>query len=233
MESRLDLIMTTADIKADAGKSVDPGKVGSELVVRYQKAIRNYLAAILRRAGSDSVEEAYQDLYLTALDPGLGVWDGQGRFRDFLKKAVRRVARRYQGKRPGQLDEGVEVADPADDHDWDRSWRDGLMRRALEDLDAYQRGERVAGRANNYATLIRLIEQYPGETGPQLAARLSMSYVKFRKDLSRARRKLAEFLRAEVRWSEPRWTDSQVDDELRDLGLGGVLRAFGKGSGGG
>jgi RNA polymerase sigma factor (sigma-70 family) len=228
MASRLEDISTVCEIRADAGKPPDPAVVAGQLVTRYQKAVRKYLSAILRRPVTDCADEAYNDLYLAVLEDGLDDWDGKERFRDFLKKAVRRAARAYQGRRPSQLDEKVDVPEASDDVVWVRAWRDMLLRKALDDLDAFEQRERAAGRAVNYATVVRLVERYPDEKGEWLAARLSISHAKFRKDLSLARRKLVEFLRAEVRRTEPRWTDADIDDELRRLGLGHVLQAFGQ-----
>src|ERR1700674_2312393 len=103
MKSRLDQISTASEIRADAGRTLDPRTIAPLLLTRYQKAIRKYLASILRHAGVDHVEDAFNDLYLAALSSQLGVLGEKERFRDFLKKAVRRTARFYQGKRPGQL----------------------------------------------------------------------------------------------------------------------------------
>src|SRR6266480_2254164 len=86
MKSRLDQISTVPEIKADAGQTPDPRKIAPQLVTRYQKAIRKYLASILRQAGVDHVDDAYNDIYLAALTSQLGVLGENERFRDFLKK---------------------------------------------------------------------------------------------------------------------------------------------------
>jgi hypothetical protein len=228
MKSRLDQISTHPDIKVASGRPPDPRKIVPQLVSRYQKAIRKYLGSILRQAGAGHVEDAYQDLYLAALASELGVLDENERFRDLLKKAVRRAARPYQGKRPGQLDESLDVAGMSHDDEWVATWRDELLRKALEDLDAFEKRKRATAHQNNYATVVRLRMTNPKEKGTTLAERLCISHDRFRKDLSLARRKLVEFLRAEVRKTEPRWTDEEIDDELCALGLRAILQAFGQ-----
>jgi hypothetical protein len=227
MKSRLDQISTLPELKAEAGRTPDPRKVAAQLVTRYQKAIRKYLGSILRQPGADHVNDAYNDLYLAALTSELGVLGENERFRDFLKKAVRRAARRYQGKRPGQLCEDS-VVEATDDEHWVVAWRSELLRKALEDLDSFEKRMRAAGHENNYATVIRLRVAHPEVKGARLAEQLSISHDKYRKDLSLARRKLVDFLRAEVRKAEARWTDEEVDDELYAVGLGPILQAFGQ-----
>src|SRR5262245_30006620 len=76
-------------------------------VARYATAIRAYLGAMLRSA--DDVEEVAQEFLLRVVEHGFGGADpSRGRFRDYLKVAVRNAAvshlRRRHG-RPESLDD--------------------------------------------------------------------------------------------------------------------------------
>src|SRR5262245_12884862 len=112
------------------------------LAARYALAIRRYLEALLKNA--HDAEEVAQDFLLRVHEQGLdGADPGRGRFRDYLKKAVRNAAlnflRREQapGRRALPLrPEGLaDAAGPRAERQWLAEWRRGLLERAWQALE--------------------------------------------------------------------------------------------------
>src|SRR5262249_18135729 len=155
-EPVLDQIGTCWDLVSD------PAYVAAS----YGPAISRYLEALLKN--SHDAEEVTQDLLLRVHEQGLGGANPErGRFRDYLKKAVRNAGlnflRRKQvhGRRALPLKPEV-LADDADlraDQQWLAKWRRGLVKRAWQALEAHQR--QAAGCL--YHTVLRLAVEHPQE----------------------------------------------------------------------
>ena len=208
----------------------------SKFVIRYAPAIRCYLTALMQNA--DQAEEVIQNFLLRVVQKGFkGVAPGRGRFRDYLRTAVRHTAltelrrnvaqRRHRASTPPDKETPIDSKDSAE-REWLMEWRQCLLSRtwrALERHDARQR------RAWPHVVL-RLATQFPSEKSAELAARASaiagapISAEAFRQQLCRARRVFARILVAEVAETLQRPTPQDVEDELSELGLMSYVRDF-------
>jgi RNA polymerase sigma-70 factor (ECF subfamily) len=202
----------------------DPAK----FVLRYAPAIRRYLGALLHNP--DDVEEVAQDFLLRVCEhqftPEQVV---RGRFRNYLKAAVRNSAVSFLRRRPRHRhDERLLRHLPGDDDPqaeatraWIEEWRRCLLERVWEALEDYQR--RSPG--NLCHTVLRLAVEHADDDSQTLAARAAERTGRplrgdaFRKQLSRARRLFAQFLVREVAQTLEQPTPEQVEEELIDLGV--------------
>jgi RNA polymerase sigma-70 factor (ECF subfamily) len=207
----------------------------ARFVLRYAPAIRAYLTALLQNA--DDAEEATQDFLLKGLLRGfVRTEELRGRFRDYLKAAVRNAALtrlRRRGPAPAGAADLPQLPDPHGgpsraDREWLAEWRGCVIDRALQALDRCQR--QTPG--NLFHTVLRLTLDHPDEDSAALAARagaLAGRPVRadaFRKQLSRARRRFAELLVAEVTQTLERPTPERVAEELAETGLLPFVRDF-------
>jgi hypothetical protein len=154
----------------------------------------------------------------------------RGRFRDYLKKAVRNFALNYrrdqprsQGALPADQLPATDDAAPDLERRWLAEWQRLVLDRAWRALEVQQAGEL-------FYTVLRLAADYPEESSQQLADRASRVAGKplradaFRKQLSRARRLLAALLRYEVAQTLEDATPEMIDEELIETGLMAYLR---------
>jgi hypothetical protein len=206
-----------------------------QFVLRYAPAIRKYLEALIK--DPHDAEEVAQDFFLTGLQRGfLRTDDLRGRFRAYLKTAVRNAAlmhfrrrksARNGGPDPAQLPDRGEARARAE-AEWVAGWRRCVLDRAWQALEHPQN----CSPGNLCYTVLRLAAEYPDEDSPALAARAGalagrpLRADAFRKQLSRARRLFAELVMAEVAQTLDGATPERVADELRDLGLLGYVRPF-------
>jgi RNA polymerase sigma-70 factor (ECF subfamily) len=207
----------------------------AHVVARYADAIHDYLRALLR--APEDAEEVAQEFFLRLAECGLPhPRQERGRFRDYLKKAVRNAALNYlRGKQRAErrraglasLSE-LEAPQPILDQEWVLHWRDCLLRRAWQGLKAHQQ----QAPDGLFYTVLRLAAGHPLKDSRALAmraARLSgraLSPEAFRKQLSRARRKFAALLLAEVRQTLDTPSREQIEEELIHLGLMPYVRDF-------
>jgi len=203
----------------------------AQFVLRYATAIRRYLSAIVR--DPHDLEDVIQDFLARVIERGL-VEQGavRGRFRDYLKTAVRNAALAHLRRRPAvQAAEGqmeavpdVEVAD----REWAAEWRATMLGQALEKLEDQ---ERLAPGGRLYVTLT-LARDHADADSTELAALAAnrsgkpMTPEAFRKQLSRARTVLANLLVDEVRRTLEDSSPEQIDEELADLGLQELVRPY-------
>ncbi len=236
-ESRLDAIATQHSLleQAHLGSFSQALPARNALVMRYRKAIRGYLGALLQNDGD--ADELAQEVVVKMLQGGFaGFRSERGRFRDYLKAAVRNAAvghfRRRSTSAHVELDaEGLADSggpDPCSDETWLADWRRSLLEGARQALHAFQ-----AGRTGNvYATLLYLLWDFPDDDTEALAARLAartgqrLKPDAVRKQVSRARRKFAELLLEEVRRTLDDPTPERVRDELIEVGLLPFVRDF-------
>jgi RNA polymerase sigma-70 factor (ECF subfamily) len=215
--------------------STDWPQIGDPVrfVLRYARAIHKYLFAILD--DPHVAEEVSQDFLTRVVERGFAQDQvTRGRFRDYLKAAVRNAARSQLRRRQlPQADEGAlaELPDPggasaAADREWLAEWRQCLLERAWHGLESHERG----APDSLFYTVLRLSTAHPDEDSPALAARASQQVGRlirpaaFRKQLSRARRQFAHLVVYEVKQTLEDQHPDAVYEELADLGLMDFVR---------
>jgi RNA polymerase sigma-70 factor (ECF subfamily) len=203
-------------------------------LVRYAPAICSYFRALIKN--EHDAEEVSQEFLLRAVKLGFpSARPERGRFRDYLKTAVRNAALTYlQRARPTKLEDPVQplstVADPpsASDHEWLAEWQGCILARAWRALEDHQR----RSPSNLYHTVLQLAVDYPEESSQALAGRTAelagrpMTPMAFRKQLSRARHLFAELLALEVWHTLQNPTPEQLEEELIEIGLLEYVRDF-------
>jgi DNA-directed RNA polymerase specialized sigma24 family protein len=216
----------------------------ARFVLRYAPAIQRYLAALV--ANPHDAEEVAQEFFLRVAQHGfLRTRQEGGRFRDYLKAAVRNAALNFlrrnralrppgPGAPPPALRSGVALeADIPDktqaaDQAWAGEWRHCLLDRARQALEKYER--RSPG--NLFHTVLSLLADDPLDDTKALAARTSALIGRplrpeaFRKQVSRARRMLARLLVQEVARTLDDPTPERIKEELIDLALWEYIRGF-------
>lgn len=203
-----------------------------QFVMRYSPAIRAYLLELIRQP--QDAEDVAQEFLLRFVERGLPrATPDRGRFRDYLKVAVRNSALTYyRRKRPAEvgLDQVAELPDHREseaDARWLTDWRQCLLDMVWRRLDSHQRRN-----PGNLAHLVlRTWLDHPDLESPELAGRVQtlsgqpLSPVAFRKQLSRARRLFAEFLLEAVTQTLSGPAEL-VEEELAELGLLELLRQY-------
>jgi RNA polymerase sigma factor (sigma-70 family) len=209
-------------------------KSAERFFARYGSALRAYLNAILRDPAA--AEEVLQELVLAMLRRGgADTWPGRGRFRDYLKTAARNAAITYlrkQGRQPAAADLAV-YADPRSSDDMaDRelrsAWQRCVIDRANQKLESCER----LSPGNLCYTVLQVVAEFQNENSPKQAeiasqrAKRVISAEAFRKQVSRARRLMAEFILNEVTRGLGEPTAADVEGELTELGLWNYVADF-------
>lgn len=203
-------------------------------VLRYAPAIHAYLGALIKNP--QDAEEVAQEFLLRGIQQGFVRTEPlRGRFRDYLKTAVRNAALSHLRRRRPTCHGGAALSQlPADptqalaEQEWLAEWQRCVLDRALQALDSHQR--RSPG--NLFYTVVRLSLDHPRDDSTALAARASALLGRpfradaFRKQLSRARRFFAELLVQEVVQTLEEPTPEDVEEELVAVGLMPYVRAF-------
>jgi DNA-directed RNA polymerase specialized sigma24 family protein len=199
------------------------------LIRCYGPAIRGYLEHLL---GQEHGDEVARDFTVRVLQGRLGRWldSRQGRFRDYLARAVLNAAADFQRRKKLRLREELhddlsQVPDRGGELTsgqkcWLRLWRQTVVDRARAALDAYERDHP----GNVHATLLRLLADEPADTatlGERLRQATGREFTEahVRKLKERARRQFAERLLHEVRSTLAQPTPEDLEAELRVLGL--------------
>ena len=202
------------------------------LLQRYSSAIYRYLLASVR--DEDTADELFQEFSLRFVRGDFHRADPQrGRFRDFVKTALFHLIVDYQRRRkkgmiglPSGLPEPAAVSSAESEQHFIASWRDGLLDRAWQRLDQWQRQS-----GQPYHTLLRLRAEQPTLNSEQLASELShrlgrpMTAAATRQSLHRARARFADFLLEEVSNSLHQPTLDELEQELIDTGLHAYCRS--------
>jgi RNA polymerase sigma-70 factor (ECF subfamily) len=201
------------------------------LLDRYGGAIRRYALSALRN--EDAADEIFQEFALRFVRGDFGKADPEkGRFRAFVKTIVYRLIVDYQRrakKRARETPMHSNVAEPeagaaefqdADDSVFRTSWRDELLARCWQRLEA---DERASGKP--YHSVLRYRVDHPDLRSPELAAGLSEQLGKpinagaVRVLLHRARELFGEILLDEVTESLAHGSLDEAEQELIDLEL--------------
>ena len=228
LQTRIDRISTQWSVVGDV----------SHFTLRYAPAIRRYIESIVGKAGE--ADDILQDFLLRVVRTGfVRASADRGRFRNYLKAALRNAVRSHLRDRKKQLDRAKLAADPraqdvadiADspeeaDDEWTQQWRECLLERSWQALEHYQREHPTS----LYYSVLTLAVKHQSETSAQLAVRMShalgrsVSAESSRKQLSRARQRFAELLVAEVIETLDHATPEDVEQELLDIGLMAYVR---------
>jgi hypothetical protein len=204
----------------------------AHFVQRYAPAIRKYVAALVRNC--HDAEEVVQDFFLYIAEHGLLHPSQGGRFRDYLKAALRNAARNYLrfNRSPKLADLDVfqgRIADKSQavsDQLWVNEWRKCLLERACRALEKHQ----SQSPGNLFHVVLTMIADNPLDDSKTLAARTAaligrpLHHEAFRKQVSRARRLLARLLVQEVAHTLDHSTPAQIKEELIVLGLWEYIR---------
>jgi RNA polymerase sigma-70 factor (ECF subfamily) len=197
------------------------------LMLRYSGAVHRYL---LKTVGdAEVVKELDQEFALRFLKGSFLKYDPNlGRFRDYVKRAVRNLMIDYH-RQKGKLkhfdtDLEMDLVDLSGSDDFDQqiieAWRDDLLDRAWNALESYE-----AQTGQPYHTVLQFRVMHPDETSAEMAAGLSpklgrtLSAGAFRQLLQRAREKWAGSLIDEVKVSLKSPTRENIEEELADLRL--------------
>ena len=201
-------------------------------VLRYVRAIESYLNRLLD--SEDEANEVLQVFLVRVLEKGFEHADpDRGRFRHYLSRSVRNAARTYQ-RRKSQTpitesisDEGIAESDPLDVV-WQKEWHDCILNRAMKKLQ--HREQTSPGNLGH--TIIQLHIHDDGKDSAAQAQKLSaqtgreFTPTAYRKQLSRARHALAEFLVQEVAETVESGSQEDIRNELRDVGLWQFVEDF-------
>jgi RNA polymerase sigma-70 factor (ECF subfamily) len=204
------------------------------LMLRYGGAVHRYLLGALR--DPDAADELAQDFAVRFLRGDFRRADpSRGRFRDFLKRALRNLMINYRQRRgPKRVPFGEGgVPEPAAPEStfWElderflESWREHLIDRAWQ---ALERHERESGQP--FHTVLRCRVDHPEMHSPELAEKLSAALGRtvqagwVRQTLLRSRARFVHHLLEEVASSLDSPQREDVECELIELDLLEVCR---------
>jgi DNA-directed RNA polymerase specialized sigma24 family protein len=201
-----------------------------ELLPRYCAPVYRYLRALVQ--DDATADDLSQEFALRFLRGDFRHADAsRGRFRDYLKSALCRLAKEYAGRvrarfqsLPDDVEPAINCASDFDSPEEDRRflelWRAELLNRTWHALESAS-----AAQGDRFYEVLRLKSQDPSRTSAALAKELTRRHAHaftaegVRQSLHRARERFAELLRAEVAASVPTSDSAEVDAELADLGL--------------
>jgi len=222
MADRIDAISTRWSLLRLAhGTHPDTTKARQMLVLRYSSAVRRYVGAIVRQG--DDTDELAQEVVLRLMRGDFaGADPTKGRFRDFLKIAVRNMIQNHWAKSSRRKTEALAAEPLSSDTERDQAWL-GVWQKSVLDhaLESCRAEESTSGAY----TLLRLRMEFPEATSEELAEKLSTKLnVTIKPDacrqmLRRARFKLAESLVEEIKNGLEDESPARVLDELAALGL--------------
>lgn len=219
--------------RAHRGSTTSVGLARNALVMRYRKAIRGYLGALLK--DDSAADELAQDVIVRLLNGDFAAASPErGQFRNFLKIAVRNMARSYWEKRNRSSAAAVDLNQLAGaNHDepeseWNDEWRSTVLQTAWDALKEYEN----AHPGNLFYTLFRLRSESPQLKSEGLAARLAevtgqkATGPTVRQNLRRARFLFAQYLVEEVARSLDKPGPEAVEEELAELRLIRYVKDF-------
>ncbi len=234
MSDRIEAIETRWSLLRLAHTSgTDTAQARQALVLRYAPAVRRYVGAMVRQ--QDDADELAQDVVLRLMRGDFaGADPSRGRFRDFLKTAVRNMVQNHWAKESRRQTEAL-AAEPASpnseserDQEWLAAWQKTVLDQALNGCR-----DTEPGKSGSQAyLLLKLRTDFPDATSDQLAEKLGAklgTIIKpdaFRQMLRRARLKFAQSLIREIENGLDEETPQRVLEELAALGLLEHVRDF-------
>jgi RNA polymerase sigma factor (sigma-70 family) len=240
LAERLSRIKTllTVWLQAHADQGDATVEARQQLVLRYYGAVYRYLLGMLHDA--PAAEELTQDFAVRLLRGDFKHFDPQrGRFRDFLKAALRHLVvdylrqkkqRKEKQPQPLQTEQSERIAQHPPEDDFDRvfveKWKEELFARTWEALAKNQEES-----SQPYYTVLSCKTEQPELHSAQLATQVGESLGKpltgenLRQLLRRARKRFAELLVDEVARSLQTAEPDQVTEELIELGLMSYCRS--------
>jgi RNA polymerase sigma factor (sigma-70 family) len=211
------------------------GPARNALVLRYSRAIRGYIGAMVKDV--EDADELAQDVVVRLLRGDFARADPErGRFRDMLKVAVRNVALTYWTRKGrhakvdldvGQLPE-TEGDQSQLEEEWNAAWQRSILDMTWAAMEDYAR---THPQSLSW-TLLRLRADHPDDDLTELAARFAQQTGKslrppaLRQQLRRARLRFAELLIEEVAKSLDDPSPERVEEELIETGLMPYVRDF-------
>jgi RNA polymerase sigma factor (sigma-70 family) len=209
-----------------------PGPVGElamrELIGRYHDAVERYLRLKLR--DKNLADEVFQEFWTKLLTHKLaGADHTKGRFRDYLRTVLHRlIIDHFRGRKLQSLPPGDLIDPSRPDADYDRVWREAVIKRVWSRLETYEAGTPK----NRYASVLHLRVNNPKASIDEISQRLSqqtemrITPEAFRKTLQRARGKFLELLIQELRETIHPANLEDIEAEIFDLGLGHLYRRY-------
>jgi RNA polymerase sigma-70 factor (ECF subfamily) len=197
------------------------------LVLRYARAIRNYVGALIR--DPQDADEVAQDLLVRLLRGQFAAANPQrGRFRHMLAVAAHNLVRNYwqRKRKQGMVNLDVEsLAAPQTPSELEAqaaaTWRQSMLELAWKALEEYER----ATPGSVAWTILRLRAEFPEVDSDGLAANLSERTGRLfrpdamRQQLRRARVRFAQALVDEVARSLEEPTPERIEEEMIEVGL--------------
>lgn len=233
---RLDQVVTQWSLLrlAHQPTSLDGPQARQELLLRYRGAIRGYVAALL--LNSSEVDDVTQDVLMRLLRGDFASADAmKGRFRDYLKIAVKNMVRTHWERQQRRSTVSLELENvagqqtfDAEDDTWTNEWRQQLIESTWQALAQFER--QTPG--STYYTVLRIRSEFPNEDSSQIAERLTEITGKtwrhdtFRQQLRRSRLRFAQLLIEELSRALKHPTPEAVEEELIALGLMDFVRPF-------
>ena len=208
---------------------VTSGAARNALVLRYNRAIRAYIGAMVRDP-NDADELSQEVVMRLARGDFARATPDRGRFRDLLKVAVRNMVKSHwsrEGTRARKRESVpdwnnvAETDDAEREQEWLSTWRQAVLDLAWQGLERFQKEHRE----NISYTLLRLRADAPdasiGELLDQLtkATGAKLKEPALRQQLRRARLRFAELLLDELARSLDDPTPERIEEELVALEL--------------
>ena len=199
-----------------------------DLIGRYHDAVERYIRLKLR--DPHLADEVLQEFWTKLLTHKLaGADHNKGRFRDYLRTVVHRlIIDHFRGRKLQPLPPGDIPDESQPDLDYDRVWREAVIRRVWSRLEFFE----ASTARNRYATVLHLRVNQPDSPIESLSETLSQQVGtrinpdSFRKTLQRARGKFLELLVEELKQTIHPATTEDIEAEIFDLGLGQLYRRY-------
>lgn len=233
--ARLDEIATEWGLLQQAHAQGDAARPArNALVLRYARAIRNYVGALIKEP-QDADEVAQEVLVRLLRGQFASASPERGRFRRMLAVAAHNLVRNYwqRKRRQAAMELNAETIASSDEDVVDdaaalAAWRQSMLEMAWRAIEEFERSH-----PGNLAwTVLRLRADFPDDDSEQLAVRLSerigrpIRPAALRQQLRRARKRFAEALLDEVARGLDSPSQERVCEELTEVGLMEYVQDF-------